>query len=47
MGYAYCGTGQSVPGLEDWVLGVNDGLGVEDDRCTWNGGGRGVLTLVC
>ena len=43
MGYAYCGTGEFVPGMEDWVLGVDDGLGVEDDGCTWKGPGCRVL----
>jgi len=46
VGYAYCGTGEFVSGVEDWVLGVDDGLGVEDDGCTWTGGGGGVLKEV-
>jgi len=37
------GGGRRVQGVEDWVLGVDDGLGVEDYERAWAGTGCGVL----
>lgn len=29
--------------MENWILGINHGLGIEDYRCTWTRSGCGVL----
>ena len=43
MGYARGRNWRNLQGMENWILGINDGLGIKDDECPWTWWRCGIL----